>query len=65
MLANIRTDIVWVAAGSWHTVGVKYDCTVVALGMNDYGQCDVARWNLISQDGAADWTIVFIETVRL
>ncbi len=34
------------AAGGYHTVGLKKDGTVVAVGYNDYGQCDVAGWNL-------------------
>ena len=39
-----------VAAGSFHTVGLKRDGTVVAVGSNmDYnfeytGQCDVSEW---------------------
>ena len=53
MLANIRANIVWGAAGSWHTVGVKSDGTVAAVGMSEHGQCDVGGWSLISQDGAA------------
>jgi alpha-tubulin suppressor-like RCC1 family protein len=35
------TDIKQVAAGMYHTVGLKSDGTVVALGSNDEGQCDV------------------------
>ena len=43
-------DIVAVAAGSSHTVGLKRDGTVVAVGSNkEYkqnyaGQCDVSGW---------------------
>ena len=33
-----------VAAGIWHTVGLKANGTVVAMGYNDYGQCDVDDW---------------------
>ena len=33
-----------VSAGSWHTVGLKSDGTVVAVGYNDYVQCDAADW---------------------
>jgi hypothetical protein len=54
-----------VAAGVGHTVGLKSDGTVVAVGFNDYGQCDVGGWNLglaapPSQEGqggikAGDW----------
>ena len=34
-------DIVFVAAGCAHTVGLKSDGQVVAVGDNGYGQCDV------------------------
>ena len=33
-----------VSAGHSHTVGLKSDGTVVAVGDNDYGQCDVSDW---------------------
>ena len=33
-----------VSAGSWHTVIQKADGTVVAMGYNDAGQCDVSGW---------------------
>ena len=35
-----------VAAGYSHTVGLKSDGTVVAVGENAYGQCDVDGWKL-------------------
>jgi len=36
-----------VAAGDYHTIiGLKVDGTVVAVGWNDYGQCDTFDWNL-------------------
>jgi alpha-tubulin suppressor-like RCC1 family protein len=35
------TDITQVAAGRWHTVGLKADGTVVTLGDNIAGQCNV------------------------
>ena len=31
-------------AGSGYTVGLKQDGTVVAIGRNKYGQCDVSDW---------------------
>ena len=37
-------DIVAVAAGGSHTVGLKADGKVVAVGSNAYGQCDVSGW---------------------
>ena len=36
--------IVAVAAGSYHSVGVRTDGTVVAAGRSDAGQCDVHGW---------------------
>ena len=33
-----------IAVSDWHTVGLKSDGTVVAVGENDYGQCDVGNW---------------------
>ena len=38
------TGIAAVAAGSYHSVGVKTDGTVVAAGRSDSGQCDVRGW---------------------
>ena len=33
-----------VAAGYWHTIGLKTNGTVVAVGSNNCGQCDVSSW---------------------
>ena len=33
-----------ISAGAYHTVGLKSDGTVVAVGENDYGQCNVNTW---------------------
>jgi len=38
-----------VAAGGYHTVGVKSDGTVVAVGWNELGQCKVSGWTDITQ----------------
>lgn len=35
------------ATGEYHTVGLKSDGTVVAVGYNGEGQCDVGGWNLV------------------
>jgi alpha-tubulin suppressor-like RCC1 family protein len=35
-----------VSARGYHTVGLKSDGTVVAVGLNDDGQCDVSSWDL-------------------
>ena len=37
-------NIVDVATGQYHTVGLQADGTVVATGNNDYGQCNVSEW---------------------
>ena len=37
-------DIVAIAAGDVHTVGLKADGMVVAVGWNEYGQYDVSAW---------------------
>lgn len=39
-------DIVQVTAGYYHTVGLKSDGSVVAVGLNTDGECDVEAWNL-------------------
>ena len=41
------TDIVAVAAGSGHTVGLKRDGSVVAVGVNGFCQCNVSDWTNI------------------
>jgi len=38
-----------VVTGGSHTVGLKSDGTVVAVGHNYYGQCDVGGWTDITQ----------------
>jgi len=38
-----------VAAGGFHSIGLKEDSTVIATGDNVYGQCDVNTWNDIEQ----------------
>jgi alpha-tubulin suppressor-like RCC1 family protein len=46
------TNIVQVAAGMGHTVGVKSDGAVVAVGGNTSGQCNVTGWTNIMQVAA-------------
>jgi alpha-tubulin suppressor-like RCC1 family protein len=41
-----------VAAGSGHTMGLKSDGTVVSVGHNLYGRCDVNGWTDIKQIAA-------------
>ena len=47
-----------VSAGKFHTVGLKADGTVVAVGDNDEGQCDDAGWKLFKteEEKKADYT---------
>lgn len=44
--------------GKGHTVGLKSDGTVVAIGDNSYGQCDVYEWDEIIKVVAGDWYTV-------
>ena len=46
--ANFEEVNFMVAAGYYHTVGLRSDGTVVAVGWNDFTQCMVDRWMLIS-----------------
>ena len=41
-------------AGLWHTVALKTDGTVVSVGDNKYGQCDVSGWTDIAAIAAGD-----------
>ena len=43
-----------IAAGSNHTVGLKADGTVVAVGWNIYGQCNVSDWTNIAAVAAGN-----------
>jgi len=38
------TDIVAIAAGFYHSLGLKSDGTVVAMGENERGQCNIDNW---------------------
>ena len=40
-----------IAAGRRHTIGLKPDGTVAAVGDNQYGQCDVSSWHGIRLPG--------------
>jgi alpha-tubulin suppressor-like RCC1 family protein len=40
-----------IAAGYRHTVGLKSDGRVTAVGDNKYGQCDVSGWRGIQLPG--------------
>ena len=52
------SDITAISAGSNHTVGLKVDGTVVAVGDNDYGQCDVEDWtDIMAISAGMDHTV--------
>lgn len=50
--ASSWTNIVQIAGGDKHIVGLKKDGTVVAFGDNYFGQCDVGSWKDIVQIAA-------------
>lgn len=51
-------DIVAVSAGGHHTVGLKKDGTVVAVGDNNYGECNVSDWkNIVAISAGANHTV--------
>ena len=41
-------DIIAISDGSSHTVGLKKDGTVCAVGDKSYGQCDVGEWTEVT-----------------
>ena len=46
------------SAGYSHTVGLKSDGTVVAVGSNHCGQCDVASWkDIVAVSAGLDYTV--------
>ena len=50
--------MVAVSAGEDHTVGLKADGTVVAVGTNSLGRCDVSGWRDMVAVSAGDWYTV-------
>src|SRR4030065_631205 len=56
------TDIVQVAAGTCHTVGLKSDGTAVAVGDNASGQCNVRGWTDITQIHAGTYHTVGLKS---
>ena len=47
-----------VAAGAYHTVGLKRDGTVVAVGKNTEGQCTVSGWtDIVAVAAGAGYTV--------
>ena len=49
------TEITQVATSNYHTVGLKFDGTVVAVGDNSRGQLNVGSWSGITQVAAAGY----------
>ena len=54
--------MVAVAAGDRHTVGLKSDGTVVAVGDNYYGQCDVSDGKDIVAVVSGGWSTVGLKS---
>ena len=50
------------AAGDRHTVGLKTDGTLVTVGWNAFGQCNVDGWTNIIQIAAGGWHTVGLES---
>ncbi len=62
------TDIVAIATGSFHTIGLKSDGTVVATGDNYFGQCNISTWKDIIAVYAGEWTTIGLKedgTIRI
>ncbi len=53
-----KGNIVAISAGFAHTVGLKSDGTVVAVGNNNFGQCNVGSWSDIVAIAAGDFHTV-------
>ena len=56
------TNITQIATGTWHTVGLKHDGTVVAVGQNYDGQCNVDGWTRILQVAAGKYHTVGLKS---
>jgi alpha-tubulin suppressor-like RCC1 family protein len=53
-----RIPVPMVASGCWHTLGLKADGTMVAVGCDSYGQLNVGNWTDITQvDGGGEHTV--------
>jgi hypothetical protein len=56
------TDIIRVAAGRYHTVGLKSDGSVLAVGDNASGRCDVGGWTDIIRVAAGTYHTVGLKS---
>jgi len=52
LIMALNLSCLTLVAGGYHTVGIEPDGTVVAVGRNDYGQCNVGGWANITQVAA-------------
>ena len=50
------TDMVAISAGEFHTVGLRANGAVVAVGMNMEGECDISDWTDIVAISAGTWS---------
>ena len=57
-LWNTIDHMTTISAGSYHTVGLKPDGSVVAVGDNDNGRCDVSSWRDCVTISAGDYHTV-------
>ena len=57
MILSERKKVI-IACGNYHTVGLKADGTVVAVGYNGKGQCNVSGWsNVVAVACGSDHTV--------
>jgi alpha-tubulin suppressor-like RCC1 family protein len=56
------TDMVQISCGHRHTIGVRADGTVKAVGFNRYGQCAVYNWENIVQVSAGEYHSVGLQS---
>lgn len=66
-LASVREFIkkvvgVPLSMGERHTVGLKVDATVVAVGSNEFGQCNVSNWRNIVAVSAGGYHTVGLKS---
>lgn len=51
-------NVVDIASGESHTVGLLANGTVVATGSNSYGQCDVSDWkDIVAIEAGSNFTM--------
>ncbi len=56
------SEVATLAAGTYHTVGLKKDGTVVAVGNNSHGQLNVSSWTRIRAIAAGTYHTVGLKT---